>query len=174
MVTVVIINNSKNTTKNSDKNGDIYANTIKNNLILQQPKNIEKNKDTSKEEKIDTTNTEKYKCCECYYKDTLDSRCCGLCFYFGDSIYCDKKNKCCYNCISSDISDIWCFNNPNDYFSSGCFLTSSGYGKEPECFCTVFAGIVLCKFALTFPWLLCSMLNGTINCVCGTNKNYLF
>ena len=160
------------TTKNANKANAIKANTIKNNLILQQP-NLEKkgNKDDKNFEK-------KYKCCnnfcKCYHKETLDSRCCGLCFYCGEYIYCDKEGKCCYNCITSDLEQKWCLNNPNEYFKSGLFLTSGGYGNEPDCCCTLFAGIVLGKFALTFPCLLCSILNGTMNCVCGTDKNYLF
>ena len=182
MVAVVVINSSKSskskiTETNTETDKNIEANTIKNNLILQQPKNKDKDTctDISKEKKLGNTNTENYNCCECYYKDTLDSRCCGLCFYCGDYIYCENKDKCCYNCITSDLDkdNIWCFKNPIDYFNSGCFLTSSGYGNSPDCFCTVFAGIILCKFALTTPWLLCSMFNGTINCICDTNKNYL-
>ena len=184
-VAVVIINkSSKNSYKITDTDKNIEATTIKNNLILQQPKIKDKDKDkdtgkdtgkdTSKEKKLGNTNTKKCKCCECYYRDTLDSRCCGICFYCGDSIYCKKEKKCCNNCISSDLSESWCFKNPYDYFNSGCFLTSGGYGNEPDCCCTVFAGVVLCKFALTSPWLLCSMPNGSINCVCGTDKNYLF
>ena len=198
MVAVVVVGNKNSykitetkTGTNTDKN--IEATTIKNNLILQQPKNKDKDKDTctytctdtSKEKKLGKTNnnntntnsdsnTKKYKCCECYYRDTLDSRCCGICFYCGDFIYCKKDNKCCNNCISPDLTESWCFKNPYDYFNSGCFLTSGGYGNEPDCCCTVFAGVVLCKFALTSPWLLCSIFNGSINCVCGTDKNYLF
>ena len=185
-VAVVIINKSSKNSKNSykitdtDTDKNIEATTIINNLILQQPKI--KDTDTSKEKKLGNTNnntnadsnTIKYKCCECYYRDTLDSRCCGICFYCGDSIYCKKENKCCNNCISPDLSESWCFKNPYDYFNSGCFLTSGGYGNEPDCCCTVFAGVVLCKFAFTSPWLLCSIFNGSINCVCGTDKNYLF
>jgi hypothetical protein len=154
----------------------IKANTIKNNLISLQP-DFKKNeaKKEEKEKKLENNvKKEENKCCECYNKETLDSRCCGLCFYCGEYIYCVKENKCCYNCITSDLEDKWCVNNPCEYFNSGLFLTSSGYGNEPDCFCTVFAGIVLCKFALTFPWLLCSMCNGTINCICETDKNYLF
>lgn len=196
MVTVVVTKGSKSSYKitetktktetNTDKN--IEATTIINNLILQQPKIKDKDtgkdtgKDTSKEKKLGNTNnntnadsnTKKYKCCECYYRDTLDSRCCGICFYCGDSIYCEKNKTCCTHCISPDLSESWCFKNPYDYFNSGCFLTSGGYGNEPDCCCTVFAGVVLCKFALTSPWLLCSMCNGSINYVCGTDKNYLF
>ena len=157
--------------KNTIKENIIKANTIKNNLILQQP-NLEKK--TENNNKNDETKYEFCNCCECYYKDTLDSRCCGICFYCGEYIYCEKENKCCYKCITSDLEEQWCLNNPNEYFKSGLFLTSGGYGNKPDCFCTVFAGIVLCKFALTFPCLLCSILNGTMNCVCGTDKNYLF
>lgn len=182
-MTVVIINNNSKTTKaanvdtdvDTDTHTHIEATTIINNLILQQPtnKDKDKNKDTntSKDKKID--NTEKYNCCECYYRDTLDSRCCGLCFYCGDYIYCKKEKNCFNNCISPDLSESWCFKNPYEYFASGCFLTSGGYGNEPDCCCTVFAGVVLCKFALTFPWLLCSTVNGAINCMCETDKNYL-
>ena len=167
------------TTKNAINANTIKANTIKNNLILQQPdfKNNEVKKEVKKVKEVKKEENEvktKYKCCECYYKDTLDSRCCGICFYCGEYIYCEKENKCCYKCITSDLEEQWCLNNPNEYFKSGLFLTSSGYGHEPDCFCTIFAGIVLCKFALTFPCLLCSILNGTINCVCCTDKNYLF
>ncbi len=157
--------------ENIIKENIIKANTIKNNLILQQP-NLEKK--TEKDNKNDEKKSEFCNCCKCYHKDTLDSRCCGICFYCGEYIYCEKENKCCYKCITSELEDKWCLNNPNEYFKSGLFLTSGGYGHEPDCFCTVFAGIVLCKFALTFPCLLCSILNGTINCVCGTDKNYLF
>jgi hypothetical protein len=160
MVTVVIINT---------KSENIEANTIKNNLILQQPNCKKENK--SLEPKTEKCN---YKCCECYYKETLDSRCCGLCFYCGEYIYCEKETKCCYNCITSNLEDTWCLNNPIEYFHSGLFLTSGGYGHSPDCCCTLFAGIFLGKFALTFPCLLCSIFNGTINCVCGTDKNYLF
>ena len=165
----------------------IKANTIKNNLISQQPdfkknevkKEVKEVKKEVKKEENEVKKEEnevktKYKCCECYYKETLDSRCCGLCFYCGEYIYCEKENKCCYKCITSDLEEKWCLNNPSEYFKSGLFLTSSGYGHEPDCFCTVFAGIMLGKFALTFPCLLCSILNGTINCVCCTDKNYLF
>ena len=157
--------------KNAIKENIIKANTIKNNLILQQP-NLEKK--TENNNKNDEKKSKYCNYCKCYHKETLDSRCCGICFYCGEYIYCEKENKCCYKCITSDLEDKWCLNNPNEYFKSGLFLTSGGYGHEPDCFCTVFAGIVLCKFALTFPCLLCSILNGTMNCVCGTDKNYLF
>ena len=162
------------TTKNVIKANTIKANTIKNNLIYQQPdfKKNEAKTGTKKEEIIKTEN--KYKCCECYYKETLDSRCCGLCFYCGDYIYCVKENKCCYNCITPDLNDVWCVNNPCEYFKSGLFLTSGGYGHEPDWCCTLFGGICLCKFPLTLPCLLCSFFNGSINCICKTNRNYLF
>ena len=176
MVTVVI-------TKTKDTVCAFPANTIKNNLILLQPIQ-NKEKDTSIQPSINQPQPkwcnwcdwcDWCNCCECYHKDTTDARCCGLCFHCGDYIYCENKDKCCHNCITSNLEDSCCFKTPNEYFASGCFLTSSGYGNhEPECFCTLFAGIVLCKFALTFPFLLCSILNGTINCVCDTNKNYLF
>ena len=184
MVAVVVINSSKsskskitetNTESNTETVKNIEANTIKNNLILQQPKINNTYTVTDLNQPKNKKQYKSCKCCECYYKDTLDSRCCGLCFYCGDYIYCENKGECCYNCITSDLdkNNIWCFKNPIDYFNSGCFLTSSGYGNSPDCFCTVFAGIILCKFALTTPWLLCSMFNGTINCICNTNKNYL-
>jgi hypothetical protein len=113
-------------------------------------------------------------CCKCFHKENLDSRCCGICFYCGEYIYCKKESGFCYGCITSDTNDVWCVKNPCEYFNSGLFLTSGGYGKEPDWFCTLFAGLILCKFALTFPCLLCSFVNGSINCICRTNRNYLF
>lgn len=110
--------------------------------------------------------------CNCYNKENIDARCCGACYYCGDYIYCKNENLWCYKCCSEDCN--YCFNNPNEYFKSGCFQTSSGPGIETDCLCTLFAGIILCKFALTFPFLLCSFCNGTLNCICNTNRNYLF
>lgn len=111
------------------------------------------------------------KCCE----PLEDSRCCGAFYLCGDKIYCDNEKQCCYKCCSKNTDDKWCPVNPSEYFSSGCFLTSSGSGSEPDCLCTLFAGILLGKFALTFPFLLGSVFNLTMNCVCNTNnKNYLF
>ena len=172
----------------------IAAKNIKNNLINQQPIQTQKNNKVIPLKPLNDLKPLKsiikkpnsysyinfyscicsYICCECYNKENLDSRCCGICFYCGDYIYCDNENKYCYNCITSNIYDVWCFNNPNEYFKSGMFLTSSGYGNEPDICCTLFAGIILCKFALTLPCLICSTFNGTINCICRTNRNYLF
>lgn len=172
----------------------IDAKNIKNNLINQQPIQTQKNNKVTPLKHLKPLKPLKsiikkpnsysyinsyscifsYICCECYNKENLDSRCCGICFYCGDYIYCDNEKKYCYNCITSDIYDIWCFNNPNEYFKSGMFLTSGGYGNEPDICCTLFAGIILCKFALTLPCLICSTFNGTINCICRTNRNYLF
>jgi hypothetical protein len=124
--------------------------------------------------KKDEKETKPWVCCGCCRNDTEEARCCGLCFYCGEYIYCNNKDKCCYKCITADVENSWCFKNPCEYFESGCFLTDDGNGNEPECCCTLFAGICLCKFAVTSPWLLCSIFNGFINCICGTDKNYLF
>jgi hypothetical protein len=170
----------------------IDAKTIKNNLINQQPLKIRKQENLKSFNTLNpiikNSNLNSYSysytnfyscicsciCCKCYNKENLDSRCCGICFYCGDYIVCDNKDKCCYNCIASDIHDVWCLNNPNEYFKSGLFLSSGGYGNETDCCCTLFVGIIFCKFVLTLPCLICSSFNGIINCICRTNRNYLF
>jgi hypothetical protein len=170
---------------NTTKETFFNANTVKNNL-----------KQTTMQSKIQTTNqpTMKHKieqkmhlepkqqeiqnykstCCNCYDKSNNDVRCCGACVLYPNIFVCNDKTKNCNECCSKDPSNSWCFINPEQYFNSGCFLTSSGYGSEPEWCCTLFAGIVLGKFALTFPFLLCSILNCGINCCCCTERNYFF
>ena len=147
------------------------------NVDLRSNSNLNSNlnsKQNLQRKSTEQISNKSFHCCECYYKKTRDSRCCGLCFYCGKYIYCNKEHKCCYKCCTPDLKDVWCFRNPSEYFDSGCFLTASGPGTETDCLCTIIVGFCLCKFPLTFPFLLCSVCNGTINYICGTDKNYLF
>jgi hypothetical protein len=114
-------------------------------------------------------------CCPCYNPDSFDARCCGVCFY-----YCPNKNKdsqvniCPFNC--------------KDYWFSGYIQTTDECGPdlcgpqaygldayEPNPY-----GVNICcvvcfplKFALFLPCGLGTVFNHCINCMRGTELNYL-
>ena len=125
--------------------------------ILKQP-----NKQTiyNKQNKHNTTKTEKK--CWCYNKDSLDMRCCGLCYTF---CYIPDKDKQCYLC--PETFEI--------YYNSGYVITTDGgsqTGEECEhCVCTTFCLPV--KLILFWPCLFGSLFNTTVNFCRNTNENYL-
>ena len=102
--------------------------------------------------------------CGCYTSDSIDARCCGLCY-----TCCPRKTvheQC--NCCPNDFTTYW---------DSGYVQTTSGYGKradmeEKNGVCCWFCFPV--KFSMFFPCCFGSLCNGCINYMRDTNVNYLF
>jgi len=102
-----------------------------------------------------------YECCWCYKRNSIDSRCCGV----------------CYACCPSKTVAKQCNFCPNDfkmYWDSGYVQTSTGYGvlDEKNGICCWFCFPI--KFPLFFPCCLGSLGNECINYMRNTNLNYLF
>jgi hypothetical protein len=103
-------------------------------------------------------------CCWCYKRDSIDARCCGICY-----ACCPKKTveeQC--NCCPNDFGKYW---------DSGYVQTTAGYGKqavidEKNGLCCCFCFPV--KFGLFFPCFIGSIGNGCINFIRNTNVNYFF
>jgi hypothetical protein len=146
--------------------------TIISTHIIKQPVKIENIKSNYQKNeamnklKIQTIqkpniNTKTEKKCWCYNKESLDMRCCGLCYTF---CYIPDKDKQCYMC--PETFEI--------YYTSGYVITTEGSqtGEECEnCLCTT-----LClpfKFALFWPCLFGSLFNNAINYCRNTETNYL-
>ena len=106
----------------------------------------------------------KCECCRCYKRDSIDARCCGL----------------CYACCPKNTVDDQCNCCPNDfgmYWDSGYVQTTAGYGKqadqdEKNGLCCWFCFPL--KFGLFFPCCIGSIGNGCINYMRDTNVNYFF
>jgi len=102
--------------------------------------------------------------CGCYKRDSIDARCCGLCYVCCPKKTLDEQSNCC----------------PNDfgmYWDSGYVQTTAGYGKqadndEKNGICCWFCFPL--KFGLFFPCCVGSIGNGCINHMRDTNVNYFF
>lgn len=103
-------------------------------------------------------------CCWCYKRESIDARCCGVCY-----ACCLKKtvhDQC--NCCPNDFGTYW---------DSGYVQTTSGYGKEADQdekngICCWFCFPL--KISLFFPCFFGSLGNGCINYIRGTDVNYFF
>ena len=102
--------------------------------------------------------------CGCYADDSMDTRCCGLC-------YCGLCN-CCFlarkNPPSKEECD-FCMRDLWEHSKSGYIQTITGYGRgeESDCCCTC-----LClplKFPLFFPCFLGALFNHFMNACCATS-----
>ena len=99
-------------------------------------------------------------CCACYERNSVDARCCGVCY-----CCCPTPNKSAqFNLCPITFSEYW---------YSGCIQTHAGYSPEPP------NGVCcwLCfpvKFPLTFTCMLGSLFNNSINWLRGTKLNYCF
>lgn len=101
-------------------------------------------------------------CCGCYKQNSLDSRCCGLCYAYCPRQTLDEQSDCCPNNFST-------------YWDSGYVQTTSGYQTEHgehNGICCWFCFPL--KFALFFPCCFGSLCNGFINHIRNTNMNYFF
>lgn len=98
------------------------------------------------------------KICDCYSQESVDSRCCGLCYHLCSAPVDDQCQIC-----PVDL---------DEYINSGYCKTTDLPNSPDDCVCTT----ICCplKISLFMPCLLGSILNGYLNCFCSTNKNYLF
>ncbi len=98
--------------------------------------------------------------CACYNENSIDARCCGLCYWFCPSTTIDRP-ECCHA-------------NFNLYWNSGCIQTESGNGnKYNNGCCTCFCLPI--KFPLTILCCIGSSFNECANGWCNTGQlNYLF
>ena len=130
---------------------------IKYNIKINDQKNMQKNIQNN----IQKKEKENKMCC-CYNKASKDMRCCGLCYTF---CYITNKDDQCFMCL----------NTFEEYYTSGYFITTCGYGETNEdcenCVPTVFCLPV--KLPLFLPCLLGSIFNNCINCCRDTDANYL-
>ena len=147
--------------------------TIISTDILKQPgkienienikNNIQKNEETTKKKQTTNKTNKPVKKCWCYNKESLDMRCCGLCY---TCCYIPDKDKQCYVC--PETFEI--------YYNSGYFITTDGgsqTGEECEnCLCTAFC--LPLKLPMFFSCLLGSLFNNSINYCRNTESNYLF
>ena len=146
------------------------TNNVSNNVGNKEP--IKSKPIKSKPIKITKKKTEdsisyrKGKCC--YSTESIESRCCGACYWLCHPNPHKERCECCPNTFC-------------DYWKSGYIQTTEGsVNKEDrcrececdDCFCTV-----ICfpfKFTVFFPCFLGSVFNNGINELCGSNRNYLF
>ena len=104
-------------------------------------------------------------CCWCYKRDSIDARCCGVCYACCPRKTVDEQCNCCPNNFST-------------YWNSGYVQTVSGYGgeqgelEEKNGICCWFCFPV--KFGIFFPCCVGSLGNGCINYMRDTNVNYFF
>ena len=125
-----------------------------------------KNQQIQKIENIDTKiiiEQPKNSFCGCYDKElSNDMRCCGLCYCYCQNL--NKEDQC--NCCNETFKE---------YYNSGYFITTSGYGNTEEpcenCVCTIMC--LPFKFPLFFSCFLGSIFNNMINICRNTNNNYL-
>ena len=141
---------------------DIY-NTLKNNTDANNITNTYKNKRVEAFVVIaEQTKMCECKCCGCYDHDSIDARCCGVCYCCCPNKNSDKQCNCCPNDFST-------------YWDSGYVQTTAGYGNRAQdhngCCCWVCFPL---KFAIFFPCFLGSIGNNCINCLRQTNLNYFF
>ena len=103
-------------------------------------------------------NTYNLFCCKtgCYRKDSPDMRCCGLCYMCSD----EPTDGCCIPTMT-------------EYFKSGLWKTTDGYGSDSDNYCCTIICLPV-KIPLCFPCLLATIFNSIINSCRGTNNNYLF
>ena len=155
---------------NSDNIKDINVNQlILHNLHTQPVKTENENENIKKNMQQNTQKNEKIlkekdnKVCCCYNKQSKDMRCCGLCYTF---CYVPNKDDQCYMCL----------NTFEEYYTSGYFITTCGYGKtDDECENCVPTTLCLpIKLPIFFTCLLGSIFNNCINYCRVTNANYLF
>ena len=140
-----------------DKHCKIEQTTLNNN----ETKSVKTNIDESQEhvrQRAFVIIASGMNCC-CYSKDSIDSRCCGVCY-------------CC--CPSKTIQEQcnFCPIDFNDYWSSGYVQTHDGYGNTSDCCC--FCVWLPVKLVLFSPCFLGSIFNNCINWSRGTRLNYLF
>lgn len=102
--------------------------------------------------------------CKCYKPNSIDARCCGLCY------------ACCPRKTVEEQCN-FCPNNFTTYWDSGYVQTTSGYGKqadrdEKNGVCCWFCFPL--KFGMFFPCCFGSIGNSCINYMRDTNVNYFF
>ena len=103
------------------------------------------------------------KLCECYKKESNDSRCCGLCYYICPLTPEEHEEQNICNICPKDL----------DEYVNSCYCKTTDLPNSPDdCLCTTFCCPV--KFPLFITCFLGSIFNSYINCCCSTNKNYLF
>lgn len=108
-----------------------------------------------------------YKVCKCYKKQSIDSRCCGLCYYLCPLTLEERE----YNNKHYNICNV-CPAGLDEYIKSCYFKTSDLPNSQDDCFCTTFCCPF--KFPLFITCFLGSIFNSYVNCICDTNKNYIF
>jgi hypothetical protein len=108
-----------------------------------------------------------YKLCKCYKKQSIDSRCCGLCYYLCPLTPEDRE----YNNKHYNICNV-CPAGLDDYINSCYCKTTDSPNSPDDCLCTTFCCPV--KFPLFITCFLGSIFNSYVNCLCNTNKNYIF
>jgi hypothetical protein len=102
-------------------------------------------------------------CCGCYNKNSMDMRCCGICYYRYDNL--DKQEQCN---ICPETLDVYC---TSSYIVTECKPSHNTDDCE-HCIPTI-----LClplKLPMCFPCLLGSVFNNSINYCRGTHTNYCF
>ena len=102
-------------------------------------------------------------CCGCYNKESMDMRCCGICYYRYDNL--DKQEQCN---ICPETLDVYC---TSSYIVTEC-KPSHNTDDCDHCIPTI-----LClplKLPMCFPCLLGSVFNNSINYCRGTHTNYCF
>lgn len=135
---------------------------VTNNLINKEP--IKSNPKKTE----DSISYRKGKCC--YSTESIESRCCGACYWLCHPNPHKKPCECCPNTFC-------------DYWKSGYIQTTEGSLKEEDssrececddCFCT--AVCFPFKFAVFFPCFIGSLFNEGVNNLCRSrsNRNYLF
>lgn len=105
----------------------------------------------------------------CYSTESIESRCCGACYWLCHPTPHKEPCECCPNTFC-------------DFWKSGYIQTTGGYGtyeedrcEECECDDCFWTTVCFpCKVPLFVPCFLGSLFNEGINKVCGSNRNYLF
>ena len=96
--------------------------------------------------------------CECYSKESVDSRCCGICYHLCTA---PLEKQC--NICPIDL---------DDYVDSCYCKTTELPNSSDDCFCTTFCCPI--KFPLFISCFLGSIFNGYINWCFSTDRNYIF
>lgn len=132
---------------------------LSNGIIFNYTSNIRNQNSNQNRNQIRNQNQQRrIQECECYSEESIDRRCCGLCYHLCPAPVDDQCQIC-----PVDL---------DEYINSGYCKTTDLPNSPDDCVCTT----ICCPFkiSLFMPCLLGSILNGYLNCFCSTNKNYLF